>query len=110
MPKVAKVTVSLPPAILDFVERRRAETGATRSAVVAEMLAQVKQERELAEREARYREAYARQPETPEEAAFLDAAAAGLFANAGDEWADVAPKRPRPPAKRATGRAARAAG
>jgi len=107
MPKVAKVTVSLPAAIFDFVERRRADTGATRSEVVAEMLAQVKRAGELAEREARYREAYARQPETPEEAAFLEAAAAELLANVGDESADVRPKSPSSPAIRAAGEAAR---
>jgi hypothetical protein len=91
MPRVEKVTVSLPKALLDYVERQRALTGANRSETVAEMLWESRRQTELRDREAQYRAAYAVQPETEEEEAFTSAAAADLFAHAGDEWADVAP-------------------
>jgi Arc/MetJ-type ribon-helix-helix transcriptional regulator len=87
--KVAKVTVSLPRSLLVFVEDERERTGApTRSAVVVDMLSEVQRRVELTEREARYRAAYAKQPMTAEERAFLDAAATEAFAHAGEEWAD----------------------
>jgi Arc/MetJ-type ribon-helix-helix transcriptional regulator len=91
MAKVEKVTVSLPPALLDFVERERARTGASRSETVVAMLSEVRRRIELEAREARYAEAYARQPETEDERGFHDAAAAEAFADAGDEWSDIAP-------------------
>jgi Arc/MetJ-type ribon-helix-helix transcriptional regulator len=90
MPRVEKVTVSLPKALLDYVEHRRSLTGANRSETVAEMLWEVRRQTELRDREAQYRAAYAAQPETEEENAFTSAAADELLANAGDEWADAA--------------------
>jgi hypothetical protein len=86
MPKVAKVTVSLPETLLAYVESERSRTGSTRSETIAKMLWQVRHEAELHEREARYAAAYARHPETEEEPGFGYAAAADLFAGAGAEW------------------------
>jgi hypothetical protein len=86
MPKVAKVTVSLPETLLAYVESERSRTGSTRSETIAAMLWQVRHEAELHEREARYAAAYARHPETEEERGFGYAAAADLFADAGAEW------------------------
>jgi hypothetical protein len=86
MPRVAKVTVSLPETLLAYVESERFRTGSTRSETIAAMLWRVRHEAELHEREARYAAAYARHPETEEERGFGYAAAADLFADAGAEW------------------------
>lgn len=95
MTKVAKVTVSLPTTLFDFIERRRTETGASRSETVAEMIWQVRHETQLRERETRYEAAYARQPETSEERAFVEAAGESL-AGLGEDWGDpVDPRRTR---------------
>jgi hypothetical protein len=96
MPKVGKVTVSLPLDLLAYVERKRAETGATRSETVAKLLSEARRAIDLREREAQYTAAYEVQAEAPEEKAFTAAASASLFAHAGDDWADVAPPPPVP--------------
>jgi hypothetical protein len=118
MPKVGKVTVSLPVSILEYVEDQRARTGATRSETVARMLSEARQQTELREREARYAAAYARLPETDEESAWTEATTKAFFADAPrGEWGDVAPPTTAGPAPRlpraasppATAKAARGA-
>jgi len=100
MPKVEKVTVSLPASLLAFIERQRARTGSTRSETVVGMLREAQHRIERADREARYAASYGRQQETTAERAFTDAAAAKLFADVGNEWADVASSSGRPPVRR----------
>lgn len=92
MPQVEKVTVSLPASLLEFVESLRTETGATRSAVIVDLLSEMRRQVELAEREARYAAAYEEQPETDSETRSGYAASAVLFANAGEEWREDAEK------------------
>jgi Arc/MetJ-type ribon-helix-helix transcriptional regulator len=86
---IAKVTISLPTSLVRFLERERVRTGASRSALVARAL----REMERSEGEASTAEAYRRHPETADEIAFSDAAAAEFFAEESDQ--DLAP-RPAP--------------
>jgi hypothetical protein len=72
---VAKVTISLPPALAAFLDREQARTGATRSELVAQALWAA----QLRAREARYAAAYAAHPETADELAFTDAATEDFF-------------------------------
>ena len=89
MPKVGKVTVSLPEALLQYVEALQELSGGTRSETMATMLMATQREWELQAREARYRAGYARHPETTVDKAFTASASARLFAHAGDEWAET---------------------
>ena len=100
MPKVEKVTVSLPAALYAYVEREREQTGATRSETIASLLWRAKQAQEREEMEERYAKAYAEHPETEEEGAWMLAASAEMFANAGAEWEEFAPKRGSSPSQR----------
>lgn len=97
MPKVEKVTVSLPVALFAYVEDERARTGATRSETVASLLWRAKHAAELVEREEQYARAYAEQPETEAELAWSRAATAQAFADGADEWKDF---RPQPTSRR----------
>lgn len=92
MPKVEKVTVSLPSALLAYVEGERTRTGSTRSETIAVMIRQARQAAELVERQERYAAAYAEQPETKEEGALGYGLSAQAFESAGDDWRDVAPR------------------
>jgi len=75
MAKVAKLTISLPPAQFAFLERLQALTGTSRSELIASALRAA----ELREREARYAAAYSGHPETREDLAFTDAATEDFF-------------------------------
>jgi hypothetical protein len=91
----AKVTLSLPPELLSQIDRRSKEAAESRSGFVSALLARGLGEIELAEREARYRAAYAHQPETSEELVFSEAAAADFVASSEpwDEMGIGEPKR-----------------
>jgi hypothetical protein len=105
VPKVEKITVSLPASLLARIEEYRGAQGGTRSEVVADWLwrgwRQVEQER----MEDEYRKAYAEQPETAQELAWADMAADELFASNNDDWSEYWPSRPAdlPPEHRAAG-------
>lgn len=72
MRRVAKITISLPTALLEAVEHRQEERGETRSEVIADLLeAALRREREQADVE-RYIRGYLEQPETEEEVAAID--------------------------------------
>jgi Arc/MetJ-type ribon-helix-helix transcriptional regulator len=102
MPKVEKVTVSLPAELLARIEERRAADGRPRSEVITELLWRGWRAIDHEAREDEYRRAYALQPETAEELAWADMAADELFA--GGEWADDGGSNTNfPPESRATG-------
>lgn len=67
MPKSAKVAFSVDPLLLKRVERIRATTGESRSAVIARALALVVDEEARREKVARYVEAYRNTPETADD-------------------------------------------
>jgi metal-responsive CopG/Arc/MetJ family transcriptional regulator len=64
MAKSAKVAFSIDQRLLERVERIRARTGESRSAVIARALALVTDAEANAERVRRYEAAYREQPET----------------------------------------------
>ncbi len=69
MPGSAKVAFSLDPALLERVERIRARTGESRSALIARALMLVAKQEARQEKIARYVQAYREQPETSEDEA-----------------------------------------
>jgi metal-responsive CopG/Arc/MetJ family transcriptional regulator len=91
---VEKVTVSLPADLLAHVEDRRRSGGLTRSEVVADLLWRGWRQLEDEDREERYRASYLAQPDTAEELAWADMAAAELVAGR-DDGADMADPEPR---------------
>jgi metal-responsive CopG/Arc/MetJ family transcriptional regulator len=60
----AKIACSIDPELLGKVERLRASTGESRSAVIGRALAKLMDERTRAARIARYMQAYREQPES----------------------------------------------
>lgn len=77
---VEKVTVSLPGELFAHVEKRRQETGVSRSEVVSDLLWRGWRQLEDEHREARYRATYHAQPDTAEESEWADLAAGELLA------------------------------
>jgi metal-responsive CopG/Arc/MetJ family transcriptional regulator len=75
MGKAAKVAFSLEQDLLDQVERIRARTGESRSALIARALAAVTKEDARRVQVERYVEAYREHPETDEEVTSARAAA-----------------------------------
>lgn len=71
--KTIKTAVSLPAETYFKAEKLRKKLGKSRSAMVADALAQVVKAAETREAEDRYAAAYRLKPETPEEIAELDA-------------------------------------
>jgi hypothetical protein len=69
MSKSAKVAFSLDERLLDRVERIRARTGESRSALIARALAAVTEQDARAVEVRRYVEAYREQPETEDDEA-----------------------------------------
>lgn len=102
MARTDKVTVSLPRELLRRIDDASAAAGASRSHTVAELVSAALRQLDETQREARYRDAYARQPETAEERDFIEATSADFFASANpwDEGDIGAPRRivqtPRP--------------
>jgi Arc/MetJ-type ribon-helix-helix transcriptional regulator len=80
MPKVEKVTISVPAELMAHIEGLRREAGANRSEVVTELLWRGWRQLEDERREERYRAAYQAQPETIGELEWADMAAAELVA------------------------------
>jgi len=91
MTTVGKVTVSLPAELLARIEELRHGRHASRSETVAELLWRGWRQVEAEEREARYRAAYADQPETDDERAWAEEAATDLLAEADPHWQHDAP-------------------
>jgi Arc/MetJ-type ribon-helix-helix transcriptional regulator len=70
--KVAKVSISLPPALLAEIDRRAAESGGTRSEVIRELVERtLRAERERADVE-RWCRSYEEQPQTDDEVGFAE--------------------------------------
>lgn len=90
MSGVEKITVSLPAELLTRIEGRRHNHGASRSAVVSELLWRGWRQVETEDREKRYRAAYQTQPETDEERAWAENAAGDLLDEGNAGWADDA--------------------
>lgn len=86
MSTMEKVTVSLPAELLARVEGRRHDRQTSRSEVVSELLWRGWHQVETEEREERYRAAYHAQPETDEERAWANNAAANLFDEQDAGW------------------------
>ncbi len=82
MGATAKITISLDAELLEVIERLRRERGQTRSQFVRHAVEQVLRREE--EDNARYIEAYRRQPETEEE--MLIAQQLGLAVLAQEPW------------------------
>jgi metal-responsive CopG/Arc/MetJ family transcriptional regulator len=80
MPATERIAISLPKALLESVERLRSETGESRSAFVQRALLGVIAPPNRTDDVRRYVEGYARAPETPDEIAAAEAAAAQLLA------------------------------
>jgi len=80
-----KVAISLPRVVWKKLEAVRRERRESRSALFLEALQQWLQGRERDAQVRRYQEAYRRMPETPEEVAACEQAAASLLAT--EEWA-----------------------
>ncbi|HVW31527.1 MAG TPA: CopG family transcriptional regulator [Acidimicrobiia bacterium] len=99
------MTVSLPAELLARVEELRHARQTSRSEMVSELLWRGWRQVEAEEREARYRAAYEGQPDTDEERAWAEEAAADLLGEADPGWeeADVSPApRQRRPRRQAT--------
>ncbi|MBI4285910.1 MAG: ribbon-helix-helix protein, CopG family [Chloroflexi bacterium] len=80
MPKTARIAISLPEEVLRAVERERAESGESRSALLRraiELLLRQRREREISEA---YTRAYKELPETEEEIAAARRAASTILA------------------------------
>jgi hypothetical protein len=75
MSKSAKIAFSLDARLLDRVERVRARTGESRSALIARALVAVTEEEARRQDILQYVEAYRRQPETPAEVTMARASA-----------------------------------
>ncbi|MGH9087226.1 MAG: ribbon-helix-helix protein, CopG family [Acidimicrobiales bacterium] len=86
MSKAEKVTVSLPAELLARIDERHRQDERSRSAVVADLLWLGWHQVEAEERERRYRAAYLNRPETEDERAWADAAAADLLGDPRAEW------------------------
>ena len=82
--KSVKVAISLPRVVWKKLDALRRERGESRSALYLEALQQWLQGRERNVQVRRYGEAYRRMPETPEEVAAFEQAAASLLA--AKEW------------------------
>jgi hypothetical protein len=94
MPKVEKVTVSIPAELMAHIEGRRREAGVNRSEVVTDLLWRGWRQLEDEQREERYRAAYQAQPDTIGELAWADMAAAELLAGEKAESHSIpGPKR-----------------
>jgi metal-responsive CopG/Arc/MetJ family transcriptional regulator len=78
MSKMRRVTVSLPPEVLAFVEEDRRVQGVSRSEYVTRALERTMERRREERLVEEFRAAYAARPETAEEAAFAEGAAAGF--------------------------------
>lgn len=75
MPNTAKIAVSLDADLLRRVERLRAHSGESRSALLSRALRLLTREEEEAQRVRDYVRAYREHPETPQEVAATRAAA-----------------------------------
>jgi metal-responsive CopG/Arc/MetJ family transcriptional regulator len=75
MSKSAKIAFSLDPRLLDRVERVRARTGESRSALIARALLALTEEEARGADVQRYLEAYRQHPETPGDVAAAHASA-----------------------------------
>ncbi|MEA2534329.1 MAG: hypothetical protein QOJ93_2140 [Actinomycetota bacterium] len=94
MPKVEKVTISVPTELMAHIEGLRQEAGANRSEVVTDLLWRGWRQLEDERREERYRAAYQAQPETIGELEWADTAAAELLAgDKGEPDSIPEPKR-----------------
>jgi metal-responsive CopG/Arc/MetJ family transcriptional regulator len=76
--RTQRVTISLPPDVLAFVEEDRQVQHLSRSEYVARALAEVIRARREQALVAGFRRAYADQPQTASESAFSEAAAHAL--------------------------------
>lgn len=76
----AKIAITLPKEILGALERYRAETGESRSALIALAIERLLEERREERLVRRYVEGYRRRPESEEEIRAAQAAAADLLA------------------------------
>lgn len=85
MGATAKITISLDAELLEAIERQRRERGQTRSEFVRSAVEQVLRREQ--EDNARYIEAYRRQPETEEE--LLIAQQLGLAVLAQEPWGET---------------------
>jgi metal-responsive CopG/Arc/MetJ family transcriptional regulator len=86
MSKVEKVTVSLPAELLARIEDRRHRRQTTRSHVVSELLWRGWRQAETEERVQQYRASYQAEPDTREEKAWADQAAADMFGDGDSGW------------------------
>jgi len=82
--KSVKVAISLPREVWKKLEAIRREQGESRSALFLEAVQHWLEHRERRAQVRRYEEAYRRMPETPEEVAACEQAAASLLA--AEEW------------------------
>jgi metal-responsive CopG/Arc/MetJ family transcriptional regulator len=82
----AKIAVTIPEDLLAEVERLRRRTRETRSAVVQRALRVVVHEEEERERSRAYQDAYRKYPESDDEIAAAERAAASLLAEV--PWED----------------------
>lgn len=79
MAKAEKIAITLPKEILNALERHRAETGESRSALVSLAIERLLRERQEERLVRRYVEGYHRRPESEEEVLAAQAAAADLL-------------------------------
>ena len=86
MSTVEKVTVSLPAELLARIEDRRHGRETSRSQVVSELLWRGWRQAETEDREQRYRASYQAEPDTREEQAWADQAAADMLGEEDSVW------------------------
>ena len=86
MPNVGKVTLSLPVELLARVEAYRETRGVSRSEAFSDLAWRGWHQVEEQDREARYRSAYERQPETADELTWAEVAAADLLSPEAASW------------------------
>ncbi len=99
MIRFTKIAVTVPTETYKAVERARARLGKSRSAMVAEALAEWLRGLEVSETDRRYVESYLRKPETVQDAAVMTAVSTAHW----DRWEPGEPSRaaePRAAARR----------
>ena len=79
MANAEKIAISLPRATVRRIERLRRRSGQSRSALIRQAVERLFRDQEEATRILRYQEGYRKTPETPQEIAAAESAAAELL-------------------------------
>jgi Arc/MetJ-type ribon-helix-helix transcriptional regulator len=93
MAQVAKVTISLPSDLLEYVERKQQENGVSRSEVVRRAIERLRREEWEREIDEQYARGWREQPQTEEEFGWLEVSLGSLADLPWEEEHDDASRR-----------------